>query len=137
MAVRPLRHKRIVHKKTTRFTRFEHEDYPGKLAPSWRRPRGIDNRVRRRFRGNKPMVRVGYRTDKATRFMRKSGFKTFVVTNERDLELLLMNNRTYCAELAHNLSARKRATIVRRAAELNVRLTNAKGKLRVEEKKEN
>lgn len=82
------------------------------------------------------MPKVGYRTDKATRFMRRSGFKTFVVTNERDLELLLMNNRVFAAELAHNLSARKRATIVRRAAELNVRLTNGKGKLRVEEKKE-
>ena len=82
------------------------------------------------------MPKVGYRTDKATRFMRKSGFKTFLITNLQDLELLLMNNRAFCGEIAANLSARKRAEIVRRATELNVRLTNAKGKLRVEEKKE-
>jgi len=136
MTVRALRHKKIVHKKTNRFTRFEYEDYAGKLSPSWRRPRGIDSRVRRRFRGSKLMPKVGYRTDKATRFMRKSGFKTFLITNLQDLELLLMNNRSFCGEIASNLSARKRAEIVRRAAELNVRLTNAKGKLRVEEKKE-
>ena len=49
---------------------------------------------------------------------------------------MLTNNRTFAGELAHNLSARKRATLVRRAAELNVRLTNGKGKIRLEEKKE-
>jgi len=40
------------------------------------------------------------------------------------------------AELAHNLSARKRATLIRRAAELNVKLTNGKGKVLTEEKKQ-
>jgi large subunit ribosomal protein L32e len=39
-------------------------------------------------------------------------------------------------ELAHNLSARVRATLIRRAAELNVKLTNGKGKVRTEEKKQ-
>ena len=135
MAVKALRHKKIVHKKLNKFTRFEYEDYPGRMTPSWRRPRGIDNRVRRRFRGNKPMPKVGYRTDKQTRHLTKSGFRKFLVTNLRDLELLLMNNRHFTGEIASNLSARKRAHIVRRAAELNVRLTNGKGKLRVEEKK--
>jgi large subunit ribosomal protein L32e len=46
-----------------------------------------------------------------------------------------MNNRTYVGELAHNLSARKKIDIVKRAAELDVKLLNAKSKLRSEEKK--
>lgn len=45
-----------------------------------------------------------------------------------------MNNRVYAGELAKNLSARKRLRIVQRARELNVRLTNAKAKIAVEEK---
>lgn len=46
-----------------------------------------------------------------------------------------MNNRVFCGEIAGNLSARKKALIVKRAAELNVRLTNVKGKLKSDEKK--
>ena len=46
-----------------------------------------------------------------------------------------MNNRVYAGELAHNLSARVRANIVKRAAELDVKLLNAKSKLKAEEKK--
>ncbi|CAD8060340.1 unnamed protein product [Paramecium sonneborni] len=136
MVVKSLAHKKIVHKRTKRFVRFESEDYPHKLKPSWRRPRGIDNRVRRRFRGNRPMPKSGYRSDKKTRYLDQAGFRKLLITNEKDLELLLTNNRTFAGELAHNLSARKRATLVRRAAELNVRLTNGKGKVRAEEKKE-
>ena len=134
MGLQPLRRKKVVKKRSKKFTRFECEDF-GKLRPNWRRPRGIDNRVRRRFRGNKPMAKVGYGSDAKTRFLLPSGFKKFLVTNLRDLEILLMNNRTFSGELAHNLSARKKAAIVRRAAELNVRLTNSRGKLKAEEKK--
>lgn len=37
----PLLRKRIEHKRTARFTRFQSDLYGGRLAPSWRRPRGI------------------------------------------------------------------------------------------------
>jgi large subunit ribosomal protein L32e len=68
------------------------------------------------------------------RFYGSNGLKKFLITNESDLELLLMNNRVYAGEIAKNLSARKRARIVQRARELNVKLTNAKAKVATEEK---
>ncbi len=37
----PLLKKRIVKKRTLKFTRFQSDLYGGRLAESWRRPRGI------------------------------------------------------------------------------------------------
>ena len=37
----PLLRKRIEKKRTLRFTRFQSDLYGGRLAESWRRPRGI------------------------------------------------------------------------------------------------
>jgi large subunit ribosomal protein L32e len=51
----------------------------------------------------------------------------------QELELLLMQNRKYCAEIASAVSANKRREIVLRAEQLNVRVTNAHAKLREEE----
>jgi hypothetical protein len=62
--------------------------------------------MRRRFRGNKKMPKIGYGSDKATRYYLPNGLKKFVVHNAKDLDVLLMNNRTFCAEIAHNVSSR-------------------------------
>jgi large subunit ribosomal protein L32e len=64
-----------------------------------------------------------------------TGFRKVLVRNPAELEILLTNNRRFQGELAHNLSARTRVSLIRRAAELNVRLTNGKSKVRTEEKK--
>jgi len=135
MAVTPLvKHKKII-KRSKRFTKFEHEDYPGKLKTSWRRPHGIDCRVRRQYKSNKPLVKVGYKNANVTRHTLPNGFRKFLIRNTQDIEMLLMNNRVYCGELATNLNANTKKQIVKRAAELNVKLTNAKGKLVKEENK--
>ena len=135
MALKAIKHKKIIKKRIKKFVRFESEDYPHKLTSSWRKPRGIDCRVRRKFRGNKKMVKIGFGSDKKTRYLLKNGFKKFLISNEKDIDILLMNNKTYCGELAHNLSAQKRIAILKRAAELSVRLTNGKSRVKVEEKK--
>jgi len=134
MGVKSLAHKKILKKRTKKFVRFESEDF-GKIKSSWRRNHGIDNRMRRRMRGNRPMPKIGYGADQKTRHLLKSGFKKLLITAPKDIEILLMNNKTFAGELASNLSARKKAAIVKRATELNVRLTNGKGKLKIEEKK--
>jgi len=100
---------------------------------SWRCPRGIDGRHRRRFKGSPPEARIGFGSNKKTRNLLPSGFYKFTVSNVSDLELLLMHNRTYAAEVAHNVSTRKRKEIVDRAEQLNIRLVNGKAKLKAEE----
>src|ERR1700722_7162285 len=140
----------IVKKRTTKFKCVSAMDMIPLLTPvslprrhqsdryhsvkeAWRKPKGIDNRVRRRFKGQLPMPKIGYGSDKATKFMMPNGLYKVTINNIGDLEMLVMHSKSYSAEIAHNVSARKRIEIVKRAKELKVRLTNASARLSVAE----
>lgn len=79
----------IIKKRTKLFKRH-HSDRYHRVGESWRKPRGIDSCVRRRFRSKTPMVSIGYGSNKKTRHMMPNGFRRFVVSNPKDVELLLM-----------------------------------------------
>ncbi|KAF2156640.1 ribosomal protein L32e [Myriangium duriaei CBS 260.36] len=125
------KHVTIVKKRTARFNRHQSDRFKC-VDPSWRKPKGIDNRVRRRFKGQAAMPKIGYGSNRKTRHLMPSGHKAFLVNNTNDLELLLMHNRTFAAEIAHAVSSRKRAEIVSRAKQLGVKVTNGKAKLTTE-----
>ena len=92
---------------------------PRRLQESWRRPKGIDSRVRRKFKGcGVIMPNIGYGTAKKTRHILPSGFYKYIVHNVGELQMLIMQNRKYAAEIAHNVSTRKRKAIVERAAQV-------------------
>merc|ERR1711924_183799 len=87
--------------------KFNRHQWDRKIAvkKSWRRPKGIDGRCRRRMgKGLPKLPKIGYGTAKAQRHLLPNGLLKFVVANVKDLELLMMHN-------------------VKRAAELNIKLT--------------
>jgi len=122
----------IVKKRTKKFKRHQSDRYHS-VKESWRKPKGIDNRVRRRFKGQLPMPKIGYGSNKKTRHMMPSGHKSMLVHNLPEIELLLMNNSRYAAVIAHGVSSKKRVEMVQRAKLLGVKVVNAAGKLRTEE----
>merc|ERR1711890_40657 len=109
------KHVPIVKKRTAQFKRHQSDRFKC-VGESWRKPKGIDNAVRRRFKGQAVMPKIGYGSNNKT----------------RDLDLLLMHNKTYAAEIAHAVSAKKRIEIVSRAKELGVKVTNGKANLSTE-----
>merc|ERR1719479_824613 len=124
--------RKIVKKRIKRFSRFQADRFK-RMNPAWRKPRGIDGRVRRRFKGSTLMPNIGYGSDKKTRFRLRNGFYKFLVRSPSDLEMLLMHNEKYAIEIAHNIGAKKRKEIVERADQLRLLVTNRNARLRAEE----
>ncbi|CDW56225.1 bifunctional arginine demethylase [Trichuris trichiura] len=80
--VTPARKYRIVKKHPKKFTRHQCDRYH-RIKPNWRKPKGIDNRVRRRFKGQRRMPKIGYGSARATRHVLPNGFRKFLIYNVR------------------------------------------------------
>ncbi|XP_044770838.1 60S ribosomal protein L32-like [Neomonachus schauinslandi] len=131
-ALRPLVKPKIVKKRTKKFIRDQSDRYV-KIKHNWQKPRGTDNRVHRRFKGQNLMPNVGYGSNKKTKHMLPSGFRKFLVHNIKELEVLLMCNKSYRAQIAHSVSSKNHKAIVATAAQLAIRVTNPNARLRSEE----
>ena len=59
------------------------------------------------------MPNIGYGSSAKTRHMMPSGFKKVLVNNMKELEVLMMQNKTYCAEIARGVSAKNRLVLIR------------------------
>lgn len=134
MSPTPLKGKKIVKKRVKKFIRHQSDRY-NKLKPNWRKPKGIDNRVRRRFKGQYLMPSIGYGSNKNTKHCMRDhkGFKKLLVHNLRELEVLMMSNRQFAAEIAKGVSSKNRKSIVERASQLDIYVTNPNARLRSEE----
>merc|ERR1711974_293527 len=132
MAITPASRPKIVRKRTKKFIRHQSDRYD-KVKRNWRKPKGIDNRVRRKFKGMYLMPNIGYGSAKTTKHMLPIGFRKVLVHNIKELEVLMMQNKKFCAEIAHGVSAKNRKTLVERAQQLCIRVTNANARLRSEE----
>merc|ERR1719181_2131569 len=126
-------YKKKITKRLKKFVRHQSDRF-FRVKKSWRKPRGIDSRVRRRFRDNIKMPNIGFRTKKADRFKtRKTGKYSFVIRNEKDLECLKNQNNFYEVYMRRSLSSSTRKKLIKRAKALGLKVINENARLRGEE----
>ncbi len=105
-----------------------------RFSLSWRRPRGLDNKIRRKIKGWPPGVSVGYKGPKIARGLHPSGYREVIVYNAQGLSTIDPN--TQAVRIAHTVGKRKRALIIAEAKKLKVKILNVKVSPETEEKKE-
>ncbi|MDG6910858.1 MAG: 50S ribosomal protein L32e [Nitrososphaerota archaeon] len=104
-----------------------------RIHPEWRKPKGVDSKMRRQDKGWPPLVRIGYRGPVAARGLHPSGHFEVIVHRPGDLEPLVPGRDL--ARIGGTVGAKKRAAIIERATELGIRVVNPTG-LRIIESKE-
>ncbi|PIT85410.1 50S ribosomal protein L32e [Candidatus Micrarchaeota archaeon CG10_big_fil_rev_8_21_14_0_10_59_7] len=93
-----------------------------RVPSSWRKPRGIDNKLRLQRRGVGYVPKIGWRTERATRGKRGDAVAEVLVENMKQLEALKGTKAK--ARIAAGVGELKRAYMRRRAKELGITLVN-------------
>jgi large subunit ribosomal protein L32e len=116
-----LRARKKVSSTRPKFVRQESWRY-SRLAENWRKPKGVDNKMRKQVSGVPPLVKVGYRGPKSARGLHPSGYRDRLIHNIRDLEKL--DPKIDAARIGHSVGRRKRIDIVSKANALGVKVLN-------------
>ena len=103
-----------------------------RIHPEWRKPKGLDNKVRKSIKGWPRRVKVGYGGPRQVRGYHSSGHAEVLVQNVHDLMKAVPEKDV--VRIGRTVGARKRVEIIKRASELGLRVVNPQ-RLRVIESK--
>ena len=118
-----LRLRERVKKKKPKFVRQESWKYI-RLKENWRRPHGLDNKVRKKIKGWPPPVDPGYRGPKVARGLHPSGYEEVLVYNSDRLGEIDPKNQAI--RIAHTVGRRKRVRILGEARRKKITVLNIK-----------
>ena len=93
-----------------------------RIRDRWRRPRGVDSKMRMSVKGWPKTVNVGYGGPKTARGLHPSGYSEVLVHNLNQIEGL--NSETQAIRIAHTVGGRKRMEIITRAKDMGLRVLN-------------
>lgn len=93
-----------------------------RIRDRWRRPRGVDSKMRMDAKGWPQMVNVGYGGPKTARYLHPSGYAEVLVHNLGEIEGL--DPTTQAIRIAHTVGGKKRMEIISRAKEKGLHVLN-------------
>jgi large subunit ribosomal protein L32e len=93
-----------------------------RLGHNWRKPKGIDSKMRRAIHGKPLRPKAGYGGNGRTRGIHPSGYAEVMVHNESELEGLAPG--TQAVRIASKVGLLKRGKIVGKADELGLKVLN-------------
>src|SRR5215207_353046 len=125
-----LQARKKVSDRRPKFVRQESWRY-GRLAETWRKPKGKDNKMRRQLSGAPRLVKIGYRSPRKARGLHPSGYTDNIVFNVNDLASL--DPSKDAARIAHVIGQRKRLLILAEARAKGIKVLNPGKEQKTEE----
>jgi large subunit ribosomal protein L32e len=125
-----LQARKKVSDRRPKFVRQESWRY-GRLAETWRKPKGKDNKMRRQLSGAPRLVKIGYRSPRKARGLHPSGYTDNIVFNVNDLASL--DPSKDAARIAHSIGQRKRLLILAEARTKGIKVLNPGKEQKAEE----
>lgn len=94
-----------------------------RISDRWRRPRGIQSKMRHKFKGYPIMVSKGWRSPAAVKGLDNKGNETVLVHNINDLDKV---HKHQAVIIAGNVGNKKRLAIIEKAEQLKIPVVNIK-----------
>lgn len=113
----------LVKKRVKKFNRH-HSDRYHRLKINWRKPKGIDSCVRRKFKGRTLMPNIGYGSDKKTRNLLSNNLTLVRINNLRELKSLGMANRKIIIEFSKKIGSAKKKLLLDTAMVMDIKINN-------------
>jgi len=119
--------------KKPKFRRQESWRYK-RVSEVWRKPDGIDSKMRIKKKGWPKSAEIGYGGPRVARGLHPSGYKEVLVRTVDDLGKV--DPKTQAIRIAHTVGMKKRAEISIRAGERDIRILNPLPEVKPEEEAE-
>ena len=110
-----------INKRRPRFVQVESWRYV-RIPQTWRRPRGLDDKVRRCMKGWPASPGIGYGSPRSVRGIHPSGRAEVLVHNIGDLSIIDPDKQA--ARIGATVGERKRTAIVEEALKRGIRVLN-------------
>ncbi len=117
-----------VKKRKPEFRRYLADRIKKLSRSGYRRPKGIQNKMRKRIFGKPKMPCAGYGGPREARHLHPSGYREVLVYNPADLEKIDKENEA--VRIASCVGTKKRLEILKKAEELGIKVLNPRIKRR-------
>jgi len=95
-----------------------------RLGRKWRRPKGIQSKMRLGKKGYRRCVDTGFRSPRMVRGLSRDGLSMVIVRNVNELSGL--EKKTHCVVISSAVGKKKKVEVVKKCNELGLRILNVK-----------
>ncbi|WP_406660850.1 50S ribosomal protein L32e [Methanolobus sp. ZRKC3] len=113
--------RKVQKAKKPNFKRADAHKYK-RLDNNWRRPRGLQGKMRRGIKCKGPVVQAGYGSPTAVKGLHPSGYYDVLVNTVADLDNI--DAATEAIRISATVGGRKKAIIEAKASELGIKVFN-------------